>query len=112
MDKDDLKKYKEKLGALEIELTGQIAEHEKPVDFGSDIDSGDEEVDEAEEIDRQLTLAADLEKRLNQVKAALKKLEEEKYGACERCGEEIERAILDIDPESQLCGRCKQLGSR
>ena len=107
MEETIIKKYKSKLEALELELERQIAEYRKPVDFGSDIDSGDEEADETEEADNRLTIANDLHERLNQVKVALEKIGEGKYGACEKCGNEISAEILDIDPESRFCKNCK-----
>jgi len=108
MEETIIKEYKNKLEVLEIELEKQIADHRKPVDFGSDIDSGDEEADETEEADNQLAIANDLNERLNQIKAALEKIREGKYGICEKCGSEISAEILDIDPESRFCKSCKR----
>ena len=112
MDEETLKKYKERLLGEEKELEQQIAEHEKPVDFGADVDSGDEEADETEEKANRMAIVSDLRERLNQVKAALLKIGGGKFGVCEKCGGEIETTVLDIDPESRLCSKCKKLEVR
>ncbi len=44
-----------------------------------------------------------LEIRLNEVKNALQKIEEGKYGICEVCGEEIEQDRLEANPSSKTC---------
>ena len=96
--------------ALEKEramLATEIAHDEKPVDFGADIDHGDEESDRSEQVGDQLAAARDLKDRLNEIDIALGKIESGGYGICEKCGKPIEHEILDIDPESRFCKACK-----
>ena len=88
-------------------VSDEIKQAEKPVDFGSDVDSFDEEADEAEEVSNQLAIANDLKGRLSEIDIALAKIASGKYGVCEKCGEAIEEEILDIDPESRFCKKCK-----
>jgi len=77
-------------------------------EFGSDVDSGDEEADEAEEFGTQLSIAQVLKERLADIELALKKIEEGKYGICEKCGGKISLDVLKAVPESRLCKKCKK----
>lgn len=107
MEMKRLEGYKKELEKERVLLLAEIKKNERPVDFGSDVDHFDEETDEAEEISNQLAIAQDLKNRLDEIDAALGKIQSGKYGVCEQCGRDIETAILDIDPESRLCKHCK-----
>jgi DnaK suppressor protein len=63
----------------------------------------DEEADEVQEYDNMLSLEHSLELKLKDVKAALEKMKEGKYGICEKCGEPIEEERLRAAPEARLC---------
>ena len=108
MEKETIVKFKKRLEEEKVKLGEQISGYEKPVDLGSDVDSMDEEADEAEEIDRELTLASDLKKRLEQIESALLKIDAGTYGKCESCGGEISLEMLETVPESRLCLNCKK----
>jgi len=41
------------------------------------------------------------------IKMTLFKIEQGKFGFCEKCGMEIDHEILGIDPESRWCKACK-----
>ena len=60
----------------------------------------------------QQEIVADLlshkEQRLTQVQAALKRLDEGKYGICSRCGNEINRERLKAIPYAALCVNCQE----
>lgn len=107
MTQEKIKEYQAKLEKEQRLILGEIKQNEKPVDFGSDIDHFEEESDEAEEVGNQLAVAQGLKARLDDIEVAIEKIREGKYGICEKCGEEIEEEILDIDPESRLCKRDK-----
>lgn len=108
MNKDTLNEYKVKLEKERTLISEEIKRNEKPVDFGSDIDHGDEESDETEEVGNQLAVAEDLKNRLTDIDFALEKIRTGKYGVCETCGKEIEQEILEIDPESRFCKKDKE----
>jgi RNA polymerase-binding protein DksA len=59
--------------------------------------------------DRQLNLAFHDQalEHLEQVERALQKLDEEKYGKCENCGETIAAARLEALPHAPLCVACQ-----
>jgi DnaK suppressor protein len=107
MDQKQLQEYRTKLENERLLLLAEIKRNEKPMDFGSDIDHGDEETDESEEVGNQLAVAQDLKMRLEDVDVALNKIHSGKYGVCEKCKKPIEKEILDIDPESRFCKNCK-----
>lgn len=107
MTKETLESYKNKLIHERLLVVREIKDFEKPVNFGTDIDHGDEKTDEAEELSNRFGEENDLKKRLDEIDAALEKIEKGSYGVCEICGGEIETEILDIDPESRLCKECK-----
>lgn len=79
----------------------------KRVDFGDDIDSGEEESDEVEEQVTNRALLNIFEKRLKGVNEALAKIDAGTYGLCEQCGKEISPKLLRVDPESKFCQTCK-----
>ena len=107
MDEQKIDGYKNVLEKERLLLLAEVKRMEKPVDFGNDIDHQDEETDEAEEFGNQLAMAQGLKDRLDEIDLALSKIQNGRYGICEKCGGKIEPEILDIDPESRLCKDCK-----
>jgi RNA polymerase-binding transcription factor DksA len=107
MNQDQLKEYKTALEKERTIIAAEIARDEKPVDFGSDIDHGDEDSDRSEQVGDQLAAAQGLKDRLNEIDIALQKIQSGTYGICEKCGKPIEQEILSIDPESRFCKECK-----
>jgi RNA polymerase-binding transcription factor DksA len=108
MTQEKLKQYKTKLESERRLVSEEIKGTQKPVTFGADVDSFDEKTDEAEEVGNQMAIAQNLKDRLNEIDIALEKIHSGKFGTCERCGNKIEEEILDIDPESRFCKKCKQ----
>jgi DnaK suppressor protein len=55
-------------------------------------------------------MAKELERRrdveLQRIDAALKRLDEDEFGYCVSCGEEVSRARLDADPTTPTCIDC------
>lgn len=102
--------FKEKLERAKKDISAEIenlSAHDGVQDFGSDVDHGDEEADEAEEFGNQLGIVQALKERLNDVEHALAKFEKGTYGVCENCGMEIDKELLAAAPESRLCRACK-----
>jgi RNA polymerase-binding transcription factor DksA len=107
MKQEKTEGYKEKLQQERALIISEIKQNERPVNFGTDTDHGDEETDKSEEMGSQMAMAEDLKMRLSEIDEALAKIQSGKYGICETCHKEIEEEILDIDPESRLCKNCK-----
>lgn len=49
----------------------------------------------------------DLQKRLDDIDIALKKVSRGTYGMCEKCGEMIPLARLELIPEARFCVQCE-----
>jgi len=104
----DTEKYKKKLEEEKEEIKKQLEKTKSSsVDFGSDIDGGDEESDETEEISAKFSLEQTLKDSLLNIEYALSKFTDGSYGKCEKCAKEIEENILEVNPESKFCKVCK-----
>jgi DnaK suppressor protein len=109
MNQEKIKEYKNKLDRERMLLLAEIKRNETPVDFGGDTD---DESDETENFGNQLAMVNGLKNRLNEIDISLSKIQSKEYGVCERCNNEIEEEILDTDPESRYCKKCKLSESR
>ncbi|GGX56318.1 TraR/DksA family transcriptional regulator [Streptomyces fructofermentans] len=54
-------------------------------------------------------LAASARMVLADVEAALARMDEGRYGACQLCRRPIDRERLTIVPQARYCGRCQQV---
>lgn len=84
------------------ELSGEVSFDEEYADAGTF----------TFERERDLSLGNNIRDLLERVNHALVKLDAGKYGACERCGQPIDKQRLRALPYSNLCIRCKQLEER
>jgi DnaK suppressor protein len=100
--------YREKLEAERERLMKQISGKGEPRPFGSDIDDGEEEGDEAEEFANQVAANAAIKDRVNEIDAALNRMEMGSYGLCEQCNKIIGDKLLAVVPETRLCEDCKR----
>ena len=107
LNEKDLQSLKEQLEKEGGELEAQLSAAKKPAEFGSDVDSFDEEADEAEEFSNKLGVQESLKERLQDIEAALDKISKREYGKCEKCGKDIPLEVLRVSPESKLCKDCK-----
>ena len=48
------------------------------------------------------------EKRIQDLKRALERMDAGTFGICERCSEWIEFERLNVQPESTACGKCRR----
>ena len=110
---DDLqKKLEEQKASLKKELESFATEdknlkHNWDAKYPNREDKDkDEEADEVQEYENALSLEHSLELKLKNVVEALEKIKQNKYGACEKCGKEIEAERLQAAPEARLCMRC------
>jgi RNA polymerase-binding protein DksA len=79
----------------------------------NDVDYGDGFADAAAataERTETLGLVESLHRMLEEIDAALAKLERGTYGTCSKCGEDIGEARLEFRPESIYCVTCKAAG--
>jgi len=66
----------------------------------------EEEADEVQEYNNNLSLEYSMELKLKDVKNALEKIANGKYGLCEKCGKEIDKERLLACPEAKTCLKC------
>lgn len=59
--------------------------------------------DAIEEYEERTAVEVELENRLNEVEAALGRIEKNEYGVCRVCGKEIEKERLEANPAAQTC---------
>jgi RNA polymerase-binding protein DksA len=62
----------------------------------------------SEASDDNISLSQHEEEILEQVEAALGRIEDGTYGACQNCGREIEHERLDAIPYTPYCAACAQ----
>lgn len=104
-------KLNEERATLEKELsTVGIRSDKNPNDWDPkpeemDISEADrnEVADKIEEFRNNIAIEKDLEIRYEEVVSALKKIEENTYGICETCNEEIEEDRLEANPAAKTC---------
>ena len=114
MNKRDIERFKKSLLAekagLEEELP-TVAERSSSTSSDWEANSGGMEVDAAdenevadklEELDDNSGIANKLEYQLNEVKAALERIEKGTYGTCETCGQPIETERLEANPSARI----------
>lgn len=114
MDTEVIKHFKELLEAELIDLEKSLSTlGRKNPDRQSDWEAVEPDgTDEAEEGDVAENMEAyennratleQLETRLNEVKTALSNIEDERYGICEVCENEIEMDRLEANPAASTC---------
>jgi DnaK suppressor protein len=99
---------------LERELAQFAHRNPKAVetDFNSDFpnmgEGEDENAAEVAQFTDNLSLEDELERALRDVEGSLKRIEEETYGRCNYCKQEIDEKRLRARPTSSSCIRCKK----
>lgn len=66
----------------------------------------EESASEVEEYDMLLDVEYNLETRLKEVNEALKRIAQNAYGVCEKCGKDILRDRLEANPAAATCVVC------
>ena len=75
-------------------------------EYGSS--SLEKSADEVEEYSTLLPIEHSLELKLKDINIALKKMENGKYGICEKCRKEIPAERLTAVPEAKTCTNCQK----
>lgn len=105
-DDENMEEYRTRLLEEKEHLLQQIERlrEEVKVELEFEADEGDPELPERE---KNLSLLATFEERLEEIELALEKLQEGDYGICKLCGQPIDPERLAIVPETQYCVPCK-----
>lgn len=75
----------------------------EPAEFDTDTADDSERADKMEEFEENAAVLKELEIRFNDIKDALKKIEDGKYGLCEVCSEPIEEDRLIANQAARTC---------
>jgi RNA polymerase-binding protein DksA len=119
--KHGVKKVRERLGREREAAIGRLRElgisphldDEEALHAGPDTMRDEGDVAQAgERQDLSFMTRERVADRVNQLSAALRRLDEGHYGTCERCGERIEPARLAALPEATTCRDCQEILER
>jgi len=115
MEKIDTQHFKEKLEkelevlTVELKTIARINPSNPndwepiPANFDTQEADKNEVSDRIEAFDKNIALVKELETRFNNIKRALKKIEDGKYGICEETGDQIPMARLEANPSAKTC---------
>lgn len=96
---------------VEEQLAGLVEKDRQGSQFDAKFpDFGDSEDDNAAEVavyEGNLSLEEDLKFSLERIKASLKKITDQTYGVCDKCGNEIPVKRLEVFPQANSCMNCK-----
>ena len=111
--KDFIKKKKERLLKDRLDSEKQINDLKKndpfsDPDHASDNAAIDTDVRDQVEHDTVEAQIKTLNRKLEFIDIALDKIYKNKYGYCERCGNQILSKRLDLIPEAKYCINCEQ----
>lgn len=104
---DKIEAERKSLEAERQEIVGDI-EHLREALLGEvdiDADEGDPDLGERE---KNLALLTVMERKLESINSALRAIEKGRYGLCERCGNPIDPARLEVRPDATLCLDCQR----
>ena len=108
MKKNTLKRFQSLLENIRTEIVGDVEKAHYKINGNEAEQMADISDDAARSYGRKLQ--GDLEEhewvKLQQVEAALKKVEDGKYGTCEQCGHKILETRLEIMPYTEFCMQC------
>jgi DnaK suppressor protein len=112
--KEDFEKFRVLLHELQRRLKGDVNMMSAEALGGNDSDSGDNRAPihpadvGTHSFEQEFTLnrLSDDGDRLEQIEAALARIGQGNYGACEECGGRIPKARLEVLPDTPYCVKC------
>lgn len=112
LNQTDLKELRKRLlrRKIELEVQSQMSNASRnPVDLDQSRVGRLSRMDALQVQAMQHALEGKREEELDRIHWALKRLEEENYGECTQCGEEIPYPRLNFDPSLPTCVQCADL---
>ncbi|OWY62261.1 hypothetical protein B7486_59390 [cyanobacterium TDX16] len=100
--------YTQQADILQAEAE-QLAAEREPGDVQFDEESGEGDT-LAVERERDLALSAQARAAVEEIDAALERIEDGSYGVCAQCGKNIPKERLRALPQAALCVQCKSGG--
>jgi RNA polymerase-binding protein DksA len=107
MKKTDGEQERRKLEAERAEVLDDIEHLREWLQGEVDIDAEEGDPDLAER-EKNLALLVAMERKLESIDAALRAIDKGLYGICERCGNPIDPARLEVRPDATLCLDCQR----
>jgi len=109
LTQEQKERYKKQLAEAQAHLRGEVAQHSASVGdepLGLSTHMADDATDVFEQ-EKEWTLRKTLADELELVETALLKFDDDRFGACERCGSEIMSARLNALPHASFCISCQ-----
>jgi DnaK suppressor protein len=112
MAEPDFSTLREQLSALAARLSADVQTHreqliEPAAATGNTFIAGAEGAAADADDEREVALLRRAQLELDDVNAALQRLDSGRFGDCERCGEAIALARLQALPQARLCLACQ-----
>lgn len=111
MEHEQLEQMKKQLEEERARLMQERGENIHPIpledETGSNVDP-EVQADEAEEFVNRLGVADVLRARINEIDAAINKINMGTYGKCERCNKDIPAEDLKASPGRKYCVHCQK----
>ncbi len=107
MKQDKIQMEREKLEAERAAIVDDIEHLKEWLQGEVDVDADEGDPDLAER-EKNLALLTVMERKLESVNMALRAIDKGMYGICERCGQPIDPARLEVRPDATLCLDCQR----
>jgi DnaK suppressor protein len=110
MDTEMLEQYRERLRTMQQQLTQRVFRLETELhnmEAGRDIEHTDHAQEEAVN-DEMIALDERSRQQVQEIQAALARIDDGTYGDCARCGEPIHPKRLETLPTTCYCTRCQE----
>ena len=111
MNKNELEEFKNLLFQRREQLLKNIAEYKMEIGELKNSEASDEADLATISSDTAVeeAISKQLQKELDEIDYALKKIEEGTYGICEMCEEEIGVERLKVKPQARYCIVCREI---
>lgn len=113
LDDEQVTAFAETLKTLQSELqdqSGATEEARKPVELDQQAVGRLSRMDALQEQAMQFETERRRQQTLSRIEAALKRIDEDEFGYCIACGEEIDIRRLENDPTLATCVKCASKG--
>lgn len=111
MRKNDIEILKQKLESLQQDILNKLKETSENLNSLNSLNQSEEvelgSVISLAKVDENIFNVNHSE--LNEIKKALAKIKQNKYGKCEMCGEEIHIERLYVKPFARFCIQCREI---